>query len=907
MTEWNVTIKRAARYALLPEFLPRLNSFGRGAFIHIAFFMAQIFRAAGLLPAGHPYLVAANIGRFGVRHVVAQAANNLKFDFKHIDQILIFGALLVGLVILAVQFGLLLLAMISSSAFANNYWGYMPTNFAQFFITADPTHDIAFIILDRVFGVPHMYDSCIALNEPCLNLGGRANVTAFSTSSNTGDGKFPYPFHIALHMLFQLYSIALMVIAVLIFCYFITAVVGETAKDGTPFGRRFNHVWAPIRMVVALGLLVPVSYGLNSGQYIVLYAAKWGSGFATNGWLLFNKILTGNYLGSDGQTLVAEPEIPEVNRLVQFALAAQTCYFSYAQTYGDDPKWDNFFKNFDAWIVKDTFSTPNAIPFAPVEFDEALQFTENQDIIIRFGERDPTGKKYFNHRGFVYPHCGEIKLTVTGIKEPGARAIQNGYYDMIYNLWLDGVTEYYAQEIAKAFMPQTNDPQADLPDNDYRVEALKYYTEQARQIVKAGVQVQRDEGNFAIEPELLKYGWGGAAIWYNKIASMNGAVTSAAFDIPEVKLYPSSMEGVLQERLQADADVTGFNRYDPKISGKRAVDHAESADGMLFNPSYWSYKSFESEDGGLLRPEQLSTTGNSLLDGINEFFGTSGLYNIRKNENQDIHPLAQLASVGKALVEASIRNLLAGGALGIFSGYSGNLGEFISSFLITFALIGLTAGVTLFYVVPFLPFLYFFFAIGTWVKGLFEAMVGVPLWALAHIRIDGEGMPGDAASNGYYMILEIFLRPILIVFGFLGSILIFAAMVRVLHDIFPLVIENLTGFDVRDKDNADLSVIEVMRGPIDEFFFTVIYTIIVYMIGMSSFKLVDLVPNHIMRWMGVSVNVFADEQEDAAQGLMSTVVMGGQNTARQLTGILQSGSGAMSSTLKTITNRGPTT
>lgn len=892
----NINAGRVARYTLLPEFLPRLSSFGQGAFAHVAFFMAQIFRAAGLLPVGHPYLVSTNLGRFGVRHVVAQAANNLKFDLKHIDQVAIFLALLVGLVILFIQFVLFVLAMFSSTAFANNYWGYMPTNFAQFFITPLPQSDIAFIILDRVFGVPNMFDSCISTNTVCFPQ--QANATP--------DGPFPYPFHIALHMLFQLYSIALMVIAVLIFCYFITAIVGETAKDGTPFGRRFNHVWAPIRMVVALGLLVPVSYGLNSGQYVVLYAAKWGSGFATNGWILFNEILTGTYLG-DQQTLIAEPEIPEVNRLVQFALAAQTCYFSYALTYGNDPKWQGFFQNFDAWIVKDTYSNPNAIPFAPVSFDQALQFTENQDIIIRFGERDPSGEKYYNHRGFVYPHCGEIKLTVTGLREPGVRAILSGYYDMIYNLWLDGVTEYYAQEIAKAFMPQTNDPDADLPDNDYKVETLRYYTDQTRQIIQNGIQTQRDAGNFLIEPELLQYGWAGAAIWYNKIASMNGAVTSAAFDIPEVKLYPSSMEDVLQERIQADADVTGFNRYDPKISGARSVDFMESADGMLFKPSYWAYKSFETEDGGLLRSEQLTTTGNSIIDMVNEIFGTSGLYNIRKNENQDIHPLAQLASIGKALVEAAIRNIFVGGAIGLFAGYSGNLGGFAASFLTTFALIGLTAGFTLFYVVPFLPFIYFFFAVGTWVKGLFEAMVGVPLWALAHIRIDGDGLPGEAASNGYYMILEIFLRPILIVFGLLGSILIFAAMVRVLHDIFPLVIENLTGFDIRDKDDADLTVVETMRGPIDEFFFTVIYTIIVYMIGLSSFKLVDLVPNHIMRWMGVSVNVFADEQEDASQGLMSAVVVGGQNTARQLSGVIQSGGGAVSGIIKAGGNKGITT
>jgi conjugal transfer/type IV secretion protein DotA/TraY len=67
--------------------------------------------------------------------------------------------------------------------------------------------------------------------------------------------------------------------------YFAIVVVAETAQTGTPFGKRFNSLWAPLRLVMAFGLLIPISYGLNSGQYIVLYAAKYGANFATNGWI----------------------------------------------------------------------------------------------------------------------------------------------------------------------------------------------------------------------------------------------------------------------------------------------------------------------------------------------------------------------------------------------------------------------------------------------------------------------------------------------------------------------------------------------------------------------------------------------------------------------------------------------
>src|SRR5690606_10507402 len=143
----------------------------------------------------------------------------------------------------------------------------------------DPTNDIAHILMDRVFGIPGMFNSCVSLAEPCLN-------------STMNEGVFPFPYHAAFQDMLAFYSIGLCVIGVVIFLYYIVTIVVETAQTGTPFGRRFNHVWAPIRMVVALALLVPIAYGMNGAQLLTLNVAKWGSALATNGWTHFVEVLT---------------------------------------------------------------------------------------------------------------------------------------------------------------------------------------------------------------------------------------------------------------------------------------------------------------------------------------------------------------------------------------------------------------------------------------------------------------------------------------------------------------------------------------------------------------------------------------------------------------------------------------
>jgi conjugal transfer/type IV secretion protein DotA/TraY len=374
---------------------------------------------------------------------------------------------------------------------------------------------------------------------------------------------------------------------------------------------------------------------------------------------------------------------------------------------------------------------------------------------------------------------------------------------------------------------------------------------------------------------------------------MNGAVTTASFNIPNPKLWPAVLEYVAQERRQHDSEISSIDRFNREMADGYTVQFDPASHVNIYDAEYDAYHVFETEDGGRVNQEQISQTGNPAIEIINFLFGTEGLFNIR--ENDEVHPLAQLSSVGKSLIESTIRNLGIAGILGIASDSShGNTTGISSSFMLTCAMIGLTAGFALHYVIPFLPFLYFFFSVGGWIKGIFEAMVGVPLWALAHIRIDGQGLPGDAAANGYYLLFEIFLRPILMLFGLLGSILIFAALVRVLNGIFDLVTHNVGGFDIENAANPDWTDLEFYRNAIDEFFFTVIYTMLVYMLGVSSFKMVYLVPNQILRWMGASVSTFGDQSDDPTQGMMKTVAFGGGSAFNQMKGVAQQGGQVMS-------------
>jgi len=368
-------------------------------------------------------------------------------------------------------------------------------------------------------------------------------------------------------------------------------------------------------------------------------------------------------------------------------------------------------------------------------------------------------------------------------------------------------------------------------------------------------------------------------------------MTTAALNIPMPTQYPDVMEYVATRKSQQDSNLSPARRFEPVTSGGEDIFPERPFDTQMAKALWDGYNFWQAD--GQATSTHTAPAGNAFTDFIKFITGTEGLFNIRKN--RDVHPLAQIVGIGRSLIESTIRNvgfstILAGlgGASGdqsIQAGTSGGIG-----ILMTLSTVALTAGFVMFYVVPFLPFIYFFFAVGGWLKGIFEAMVGAPLWALAHIRIDGNGLAGSSAVNGYFLIFEIFLRPILIIFGLLASVSIYAALVSLLNDTWDLITVNLTGFDARDAaegNGGDQTLIEFFRGPVDQFFFTILYAIIVYMMGVSSFKLIDLIPNNILRWMGQSITTFNDEREDAAQNLVGTASIGAQQAVSAGGGGLQ--------------------
>lgn len=925
-----INAKSVAKYVLLPGIIPRAKELGSSGFGYLAFLIAQVYMAVRILPPTHPFLQSSNIGKFGIRQVVAAAANNVQFTRSNIDQIIVFGATIVGLVLLVLQFLLFVLMVFSGKAFAQEEAG----PFTNIFVTENPETDIAFMMLDYVFGIPGVF------------------------GSNAIDPDGPSPFHQGMHALFEFYNLALLLVGVLIFLYYVFVVVIETAQTGVPFGTRFSKIYAPFRLIAAVALLVPLGYGFNTAQYITFFIAKLGSSFATNGWILYNENVA-NPMGVDNSSLVAQAKVPQIDGLFQFASVYHACRDLYAIYVPDD--W--------AKTGKGTDDSVEIKPYVMVGTQaKELQDVSYEELKKHFGNNDfeiVMGKSIYETKDkqSVIPYCGKLTISLSssnpaGFKEKpptsrdspqiaqGILAIEKFYYYTVFSL-LYGTQRDLAvlgERASRAYLPARSSKDGGKQDFCYKSGALKdadscnkkspfppvsnflddmdKHAENLQTAVDQAVDQLRSGTDMKLSKEIGKYGWGGAGMWFNKIAEINGAVTTAIYAAPSIKAWPLVMEKVRSQNLEANVEQGRCDTFNPNLSQGRSIDlgvpHEDNISVPLNNLyQYWC----EGAPSESAMSKGLS--GNAVNDMIGAIFGLNGLFTLYEDTQMDpdthmskVHPFAALTAIGKSLVENAIRSMgaslgfsLGSGLVGLISPHFGSAFKTISSMFVSIATLGLTAGFVLYYILPFLPFIYFFFAVSSWVKSIFEAMVGTPLWALAHLRIDGDGFSGQAASGGYFLLLEIMLRPIVTVFGLIGSMAVFGASVAILNKIFYVVVANVVGNIPTDDTGATITIdghTIPPLGMIDQFFFTLMYAILVYLIGNACFKMIDTIPKGFMRWMGTSVATFNDNTGDPTSNLTTYAALGGSQITGQVFGNINKGAQTASDLVSAIGNAAKT-
>ncbi|WP_206956346.1 DotA/TraY family protein [Trinickia acidisoli] len=190
-------------------------------------------------------------------------------------------------------------------------------------------------------------------------------------------------------------------------------------------------------------------------------------------------------------------------------------------------------------------------------------------------------------------------------------------------------------------------------------------------------------------------------------------------------------------------------------------------------------------------------------------------------------------------------------------------------------------GVTLSVYLPMLPFIVWFGGVVSWFMVVAEAMVASPLWAMTHLDGDGEGL-GQRTQHGYVFLLNVMLRPVVMVFGFLLA----GASVIVLGGL----LNTMFGVAMANAQFGSTAGIATLMG------FVVLYVGMCQTLCNSAFSLVHVLPDNLFSWIGAQMaSARTGFGEGVKQGF-DTQMNQGSGDGHSLAGTARSGRGAGSST-----------
>lgn len=177
------------------------------------------------------------------------------------------------------------------------------------------------------------------------------------------------------------------------------------------------------------------------------------------------------------------------------------------------------------------------------------------------------------------------------------------------------------------------------------------------------------------------------------------------------------------------------------------------------------------------------------------------------------------------------------------------------------------------YILPMIAFLIWFYAIIAVVSVAAELVIAAPVAAFMHVRADGDELINDRQRTIYVMAFNALLRPSLLLFGLATANLVFSAMCNFLNQTYGMAVSTTNGDSV-------VGVVGWMT-------MTVMVFYLHYQLVLRSMHLITAVPSTVAELIGAR-DQSRDEQENTRQVFGAVA-----NISTRAGANLQQGIGAM--------------
>lgn len=425
-------------------------------------------------------------------------------------------------------------------------------------------------------------------------------------------------------------------------------------------------------------------------------------------------------------------------------------------------------------------------------------------------------------RGMPADLCG--KVTYAGVGDPGPAGIAARGHRTALETLRPAVREL-AEALGRHYVPGSPaygqplpPPAAALEDRGIAAAYAATLDVELRRAQDAETRALQS----ALADDARTATWLSAAAFFNTIAARIGQFQHAALTAPSVS---APLASLANWSPQADAAVKVLTtalagsdfqpvRFAAAAGAGGSLPGASGSDPGLVNGLF---------DWIDLDAVQIADTGNPIADVAG--FGHQLL-------SRALIAIGTLtaAATGSGLLESIP---FVGRGLDVFESSWAVADAFVT------ALIGilLVSGLVLAYLVPAVPFLRFLFGILSWLLQVVSAVLAVTVFCAGHVtRGDADRLATSLTRQGWLFLPALVLRPPLMIFGLILGHFAFVAIVSLFNGVWTPLLR-----DVRASDGL---------GPVAYLAYLAIYVMVVYALVNASFKLIDLLPSVVMRWLG---------------------------------------------------------
>lgn len=696
------------------------------------------------------------------------------------------------------------------------------------------------------------------------------------------------------------FNVIVLVIGGGLFFWNITVGTLQSAHEGSVLGQRWSSLWAPIRTIFAIGLIIPVPNlgGYNIAQSSVAYVVRGSTMMASEVWSRSARLVIDGEVAIAGSPPTIEPGV--MKQLYLNAACESIVTYQLQQAAGDG-------------------NTPLQVVWEPADipsFGSSLPLVEGQTMLgMVSAVRSPDGTVSRQEICGTYasPKLPQYVDQISDGSTQAVPTIVDADRTRIKNLFqqahvdsLDAVRADMAGIVAR-LMPIAQQAGAPMPNIAADVSAsLRAANEaldddmDAIMDIAIGVdregQVARDallaritgncsdsiSGAEGAEPtRCYSEGWIGAGSWYMMMAQLNNelaSLTNARSSATEGD-YIQNIDGQARDLVIASGGDVNSGIYDffagTDYRAQTGMMSQQEATLLMakFEDAWENSVAQLAALGFPMSKENLANLNREVANPDSAFISIPGLAAridglliamVEKSSpgGWGDDPMIGLLKIGNMLLGA------AGLLIGV-AAISGLAGAGFPLMIAPFMLLLLTSGSLLAFILPMMPFFYWVLAVTGYFLLIAEAIVAVNLWALAHMRMDGDGLSGEAGRQGWLMLLALLMTPVLMVFGFLLGMGIFRVTSALI----------------------DIGISQSLAGILGGGYFQKVIGVVIYSLFMSmiymvlverSFALVSEFPGRVLRWMGAGAELTNGEENRARAAAVATAggVMGSGEMAK---------------------------